>query len=235
VVENYHKWYAPSIGRDFEMLVFGDGGHPVVLFPTSMGKYYEAKDMGLIESVSWFIDNKKVKIYCPDSIDLLSWYNKNALPAERAYNHTCYDRLILDEVLGRALHETGFPKAIMAGCSFGAYHAINFSFRHPYKVSYVFSMSGAFDIKPRMDGYYDDNVYFNNPVDYIPDAEDSNLWNLGIVLGAGEHDICRRETEHLSYLLDQKKIDNWLDIRPNYVHDWPLWKEIFPHYLSLIH
>ena len=81
VQEEYHKWHSPSIGRDFEMLVFGHSGHPVILYPTSKGSYYQNKDMGLIDAVAWFIENGLVKIYCPDSIDALSWYNKSVHPS----------------------------------------------------------------------------------------------------------------------------------------------------------
>src|SRR5688572_6386740 len=84
LTENYYKWHSSRIGREFEMLVFGEGGFPLILFPTSMGRYYESKDRGLIEAVSWFVHNGHVKVYCPDGIDLHSWYNKNAHPAERA-------------------------------------------------------------------------------------------------------------------------------------------------------
>ena len=41
----------------------------------------------------------------------------------------------------------------------------------PIMVSHMFSMSGAFRINSFMDGYYDDNVYFNNPVDFLPGTQ----------------------------------------------------------------
>ena len=47
-------------------------------------------------------------------------------------------------------------------------------------------MSGSFNIKMFIDGYYDDNVFFNNPVDFLPDSNHSDLWNMNIVLGMGE-------------------------------------------------
>lgn len=234
IYEEYHKWYSPSIGRDFEMLVFGQGGQPVILFPTSKGSYYQNKDEGMIESVRWFLENNKVKIYCPDSIDADSWYNKSVRPAIRAYNHTRYDKLILEEVVSRAQNETGHYKVATAGCSFGGYHAVNFAFRHPEVCSYCFPMSGAFEMKQFMDGYYDDNVYFNNPVDFIPNDNNPELWNMGIVLGTAEYDSCRPDNERLSGILAQKNIQHWLDIRPNANHDWPIWRQMFPHYLSLI-
>lgn len=234
LTENYHKWHSEHIGRDFEMLVFGDSGYPLILFPTSMGRYYESKDRGLIDAVAWYVNNGHVKIYCPDGIDTQSWYNKQISPAERALNHMCYDAVILNEVIPRAIAETGHKRVAIAGCSFGGYHAANFAFRHPELVSYLFSMSGLFDISSRIDGYYDDNVYYNNPMDFMPDNKHPDLWRMGIVLGAAERDVTLSQNEQFSGILSNKQIQHWLDIRPNTLHDWPVWREMLPHYLSFL-
>jgi len=234
VTENYYKWHSPHLNREFEMLVFGDSGYPLLLFPTSMGRYYESKDFGLIDAASWFVDQGLIRIYCPDSVDASSWYNKSIPPAERAHNHLCYDQMLTSELLPRITAETGRERIAVAGCSFGGYHAANFAFRHPAAVSYLFSLSGVFDIAQRVDHQFDDNVYFNNPVSFLPDNEDADLWRMGIVLGAADQDVTRSQNEQLSGILGAKKISHWLDIRPNRVHDWPVWKEMLPHYLSLI-
>lgn len=232
--EEYHKWHSPVIGREFEMLVFGHAGYPLILFPTSKGSYYQNKDQGLIETARWFIDAGRVRIYCPDSLDADSWYNKSIPPADRAWHQTLYDRLILDEIVPRAVRETGQTRIAVAGCSFGGYHAANFAFRHPAFTSHCFSMSGVFDIRSFTDGYYDDNVYFNNPVDFLPGATDPALWKMTIVLGTAERDICRGQNESFSRLLLEKGIRHQLDIRPGRDHDWPVWKEMFPYYLSML-
>ena len=44
----HHKWYSEHLGRDMEMLVFGHAGTPVLVFPTSMGKYFEYEDRGMV-------------------------------------------------------------------------------------------------------------------------------------------------------------------------------------------
>lgn len=217
-----------------ETLIFGHSGYPVIIFPSSQGRYYEAKDFNLIESVRWFVDQGLVKIYCPDSIDSLSLYNKSIHPADRLKNHELYDKFLLEELVEKIRYETGQGKICVTGPSFGAYHALNFAFRHPDRVSHLFAMSGKYDIKSFLDGYYDDNAYFNNPVDFMPDSNNGELWNMRIVLGTGEHDICRDATVQMSEILKNKGIDHWLDIRQGYEHDWPLWKEMLPHYLSLI-
>jgi esterase/lipase superfamily enzyme len=234
MTEQYFKWHSPYLGHGFQMLVFGERGMPVVLFPTSMGSYTEYRDRGMVEAAHWFVQQGLIRIYCPDSINGESWYNAGVAPSVRVLNHTRYEETILREVVDRARQETGYDRVVMAGCSFGGYHAANFSFRHPEMVRYLFTMSGLFDISFRLDGYYDDSVYFNNPVDYMGDNEDPGLWEMGIVLGAAETDICRGDNERFSGLLTTKGIPHWLDIQPGTTHDWPTWREMFPRYLARI-
>ncbi len=234
--EEYHKWYTQYLSREFEMLVFGHSGYPIILFPTSKGKYYEGKDFKLIEACSWFIEQGKIKIYCPDSIDADSWYNYSISPADRVKTHNGYENTILNDVIEFAKYETGWNKVGVAGCSFGGYHAANLAFRHPDKVEYLLSLGGSFDIKQFIMGYYDNNCYFNNPPDYLANLKD--MWyikrfkEMGIVLGTGEWDICLQENIRLSNLLNNLGVDHWLDIRKGTGHDWPWWREMMPFYLS---
>ena len=228
------KWYSPNLNREVQMLVFGDRGLPIIIFPTSMGMHNENRDFKLIDSVAWFIENGIVKIYCPDSVDKLSWYNTSVHPSIRAYNHTVYDKMLHEELVPRMKAETNFNKIGTAGCSFGGYHAANYAFRHPENVSHLMSMGAAFDIRKRVEGYYDDNVYYNNPVDYIKDNNAAELWNMKIVLGTTEGDMCRSSNQEMSTQLNDKGIKHWLDIRSWGGHDWPVWREMFPHYLSLL-
>lgn len=215
-------------------MVFGHAGYPVVLFPTSKGKYYENKDFGLIESARWYIEQGLISIFCPDSMDAQSWYNRGIHPADRVKTHMAYENVILHDIVERVRWNTPEGKVIMAGCSFGGYHATNFAFRHPGLVSYLFNMSGAFDIRDQLDGYYDENTYFNNPIDFISEDRNPDLWKMGIVLGTGEHDICKGANFQMAHLLGLKGIPHWLDVRPGAKHDWPVWREMFPHYLSQV-
>ena len=230
--EEYFKWQSPITGTETELLTFGHSGIPVIIYPTSMGSYNQNKDFKLIDSVAWFVDSGLVKIYCPSSIDNQSFYNDDIHPAHRIANHLLYDKMILEEVAYRAMHETGKSKVAMAGCSFGGYHAVNFALRHPEVVNYAFSMGGAFDIKNHLDGYYDDNVYYNNPVDYLPGLYNEHLYKMGIVLGVGEHDFCLPQNIRLAEIMSQKNLPYWLDVRPGAVHDWPVWREMLPTYFG---
>ena len=98
-------------------------------------------------------------------------------------------------------------------------------------------MSGAFDIKPFLHGYYDKDVYFNNPVDYLPNLSDS--WYLDryramrIVLGTSDYDMCQDANWRLAGLLHAKGVPHWLDIWGDHsTHDWPLWQRMAQKYFT---
>lgn len=236
--EEYHKFYTEHLSREFELLVLGHSGYPVILFPAAKGRYYESKDYKLIEAAASLIEEGRIKIYCPDSIDAESWYNYNIHPADRVKTHIGYENVILNDVIEFAKYETGVKKVGVAGCSLGGYHAANLAFRHPDKVSNLISMGGCFNIKPFIMGYYDDNCYFNNPPDYLPGLNDYHILEeirrMRIVLGTGEFDNCLDENIMLSNLLNGKGIKHWIDVVHGANHDWHWWREAFPRYLSQI-
>ena len=236
--EQYVRWYSPHLSRDFEMLVFGHAGLPVIAFPTSLGRYHQNKDFGLIGSAAHLVDAGQVKIYCPDGLDAQSWYNQSIHPADRVRTHQAYENVIRHEIVPRAQHETGRARVCVAGASFGGYHALNFALRHPGVTGWCLSLSGSFDIKGQLDGYYDDNCYFHNPPDYLPNLGDEALLaairSIGFVLGTGEWDNCRDRNFAMSALLTAKGIPHFLDDRKWCGHDWNWWREMFPHYLALI-
>ncbi|MBF8283873.1 MAG: hypothetical protein HW378_2788, partial [Anaerolineales bacterium] len=44
----YHRWYSPSLNKEIELLVFGHAGARMLVFPTSLGKFYEWEDRGMV-------------------------------------------------------------------------------------------------------------------------------------------------------------------------------------------
>ena len=231
--ESSSKFYSHHLGHDVDILTFGTQGQPVVIFPTTLGRYYEAKDFKLIESVRWLVEQGLVQIFCPDSVNHASWYG-DVHPHERVQRHMRYDRFLYHEFIPQIRWNTPSGRIVAAGASFGGFSAANFTFRHPEYVSHLFSMSGSFDIKSFMKGHYDDDVFFNNPVDFVPGLNHPDIWKLKIILGTSEWDICKEYNLRFSKVLNDKGIAHWLDVRGWQEHDWPLWREMFPHYLSMI-
>jgi len=234
----YHKWYSTRLNREMELLLFGHGGAPILVFPSSMGKFYEYEDRGMVNTLGWEIDNGKLMLFCVDSDDKESWYCKWAHPSGRVTRHMQYEDYVVHEVLPLMRQRSGHAKIGVTGCSFGGYHCTNFALRHPDLVSQCVSMSGAYDIRQFLDGYYDDNCYFNNPVDFLPNMGDP--WylekyrhDIRWVFGAGEHDICLGANQHLSGIFHSKRIPHWFDFWGlGAVHDWPLWQLMVKKYFG---
>jgi len=227
----YLKWYSNALQRDMEMLVFGHAGVPLLVFPTSMGRFYQYEDFGMIDTLAHKLDSGQLQAFCVDGVDEESWYNKSVHPSQRAARHVEYDRYLAEEAVPFIRSCNNSSELVATGCSFGGYHCINFALRHPDLVNASVSMGGAFDNKQFLDGYYDDNCYYNNPPDYVPGLQDG--WYLDhikrqrLVLATGENDICLHENLRLAGIMDAKGIPHWLDVwRDGAGHDWPWWKQM---------
>ena len=48
----YNKQYSHELGRDMESLVYGHAGQPILVFPTSMGRFFEYEDAGMIRTLA---------------------------------------------------------------------------------------------------------------------------------------------------------------------------------------
>jgi esterase/lipase superfamily enzyme len=98
-------------------------------------------------------------------------------------------------------------------------------------------MSGSNDIRPYCDGYHDDNVYFNNPAEYLPNLDDQ--WYLDnlrsgrilITTGQGAYEAPDRSRQ-LSGILASKGIPHELDLWGYDIpHDWPTWRSMLNVYI----
>ena len=114
-----------------EFLWFGERGYPVLLFPTSMGRFWQNEDFGLTGALADKVDAGYIQLVCVDSVDTESWYNKNAPPAYRVRRHDDYDRYLRHELVPYIQHRSGRGDLGVCGASFGAYHAANFAGRYP--------------------------------------------------------------------------------------------------------
>jgi len=233
----YHKWYSPHLYRDMELLLFGWSGRPVIAFPTSLGRFFQNEDASLIGTLAEKFDRGWLQMICVDAIDGESWYNRGISPRDRALRHNQYEQYLIHEVIPFFYERNRLvtSELNMAGASFGAYHSVNFAFRHPDMVRRIVAMSGAFSLEFLARSGYDAEVYFNSPLDYLPNLHDdwylSRMRQQEIILPVGSEDICRASTEALSRDLWAKAVPNNLDLWGGAWHDWPWWKLMALKYL----
>jgi esterase/lipase superfamily enzyme len=234
----YHKWWSPSLGRDMEMIVVGHAGARALVFPTSKGRFFEWEDRGMYgaDGMGHAIDQGWLQVYAVDSVDAESWYNYGAHPGHRGWRQTQYMNYLAHEVMPLSRSKNDNPFLIVMGASFGAYHAAAFAFRFPHLVGRMIGMSGMYDIKRFTGGYSDDNVYFNNPMDFMQHESDGSrleaLRRMDINIATGRDDSLRGESERMSSVLWGKGIGNALRLWDGWSHDWPFWKKMLGLYLS---
>uniref|UniRef100_E6QKM0 Putative esterase n=1 Tax=mine drainage metagenome TaxID=410659 RepID=E6QKM0_9ZZZZ len=218
------------------MLVFGHAGLPVLVFPTSGGRFFEFEDRGLVASLEGKIDAGQLQLYCVDSVDMESWYNRNVPPRWRIARHVQYEDYLMQEVVPLMILKNQNPRRVAMGCSFGGFHAANIAFRHPDMFTGMLSMSGAFDMTAFLHGYHDSDVYFHTPTQYMPNLGDDwyfdHFRRNNYVLATGWDDQCLGQNQQLDRILSHKGIPHKLFVwDTSNSHDWPTWERMLHAYL----
>ena len=158
----------------------------------------------------------------------------------RSVRHQQYNDYVVNEIVPFIHHHChGRVMTVTTGASVGALHAMNTLLRRPDLFDGAIAMSGVYDLKYYTKGYYDDNCYFNSPVDYLPDLNDD--WYLSllrdkhhiyILSGQGPYESPERSRQ-LAGILSMKGIPHHLDLWGHDMsHDWPTWRKMLPHYLG---
>jgi esterase/lipase superfamily enzyme len=214
-----------------ELLRFGDAGLPLLVFPTSQGRFYQWEDFGLVGALEDKMADGHVQMWCADGVDDESWYARDKHPADRVRRHLDYERYLVEELIPQ------MPSApVTTGTSFGALHALLLATRRPTSVAGFVALSGAYDTNQWLDGYSDEETYLTNPLAYLQGLDDERY--LGPirafdkkVIATGADDANAAESILAGELLKNKGVDVWLDVWDGWAHDWPYWKDMMRRYV----
>ncbi|GAP72391.1 hypothetical protein SAMD00024442_30_13 [Candidatus Symbiothrix dinenymphae] len=243
---SYHKEYSRQLNRDMEYKVYGHKGKPVLVFPTSNGRFFQYEDFGMIDTVSGFIDAGKIQIWTADGIDRETFFAGGWDRLAAIRRHEQYFKYISEELIPSILwhskqnNNNDDQKLLLTGCSMGAFHAANFFFRYPWTVDTVIALSGLYSSERFFGNYKPTEIYLNSPIDYLPNNHDSNYLEqfrqarLIFCCGRGAYeDAMLHDTYQLQNVLLSKAIPAWFDIWGNDVnHDWDWWKKQITYFLE---
>lgn len=238
----YSVWWSPRLQRRMELLVFGDAGARVLVFPTRGGRFYDYENWGLVDVLRPSIEAGYIQLFCVDSIDYESLYAFHHPPWQRIARHQQYEAYILEEVIPFSESLNPNPYLIAHGCSLGAYHAVTLAFRHPQRFCKVVALSGRYDLTRPMgpfrdlfDGYYDETIYFYTPCHFLPGLNDPHLLEAlrrqEIILAVGAEDVFLPNNQCLSAILTEKGIRHALHIWSGEAHCAAAWRQMAPRYL----
>jgi esterase/lipase superfamily enzyme len=228
---DHHSWYSHRLSRDMGVNVYGHYGMPILAFPTSMGDEHEQEGQGMVRTLGPYIEQGRIRFFSINGVQSDSFSNKAAHPFHRSWLQAQYDDYVAREVfpfIDSQCQTPGIPITTY-GASLGAYHAANTLFKHPDRVKRCYALSGVYDMRDSMDGMYDDNFYFNNPVDYM--ANQNDPWflhqlascDIHLATGCGPWEV-PGPTYQMSAVLASRGIAHHLDDwGPKGGHEWPYW------------
>jgi esterase/lipase superfamily enzyme len=237
-----HRWHSPNLGHEMELILYGHGGQPLVAFPSQDGRFWDWEGFGLVESVGDYLEDGRLLLATVDSVDTESWTNNWLAPEDRARRHEAYERYIVDEVVPLLRERSGHVLAWTAGCSMGAFHAANTFFRRPDVLDGLIGISGVYSTRIFVGDAPGDEVYFNNPLAYLPGLDDP--WflerfrrsSLVFVAGQGAYeDEALADMHVLQDILAAKRVPATFDYwGPEAEHHWHWWARMLRHHLGVL-
>ncbi len=232
-------WFSHRLGMEMPLVAYGHAGYPLLMFPTAGADFLEYERFHLVDSIRYLVEAGRVRVYSINSVNRYSLLNEEASPAWKAELLSRYDTYITEEVLPLVRNDTGDGGArpLVTGASLGAFLSANTYFRHPDLLRGIIAMSGSYDVRSYLQGYHDENVYFNNPLSYLPNLNDDYYLPrlrqadaIYILTGQGSYEAPERSRD-LSSALHAKGIPHTLDMWGYDVdHDWPWWRKMLDHY-----
>jgi len=239
------NWHSARLDRMMNIRVYGaPTGVPILVFPTQDAMSDNFENFGMIEAVTDDLRRGRIQLFCVDTVDTETWSNLWGDKTWRAQRQEQYYAYIIDEVVPRIYVEnTSRRLPIAAGCSLGGLHAAIVFFRRPDLFDGVLSLSGVYDAKFFTDGWMNDVLYDNSPLDFLanmpgdhPYIDLYNRRRIVLCVGQGRwEEEGRRTTALMGDVLYSKDIHAWVDFWGYDVdHDWDWWKKQLVYFLPFV-
>ncbi|MEM7051324.1 MAG: alpha/beta hydrolase-fold protein [Acidobacteriota bacterium] len=231
-----------AMDRSINIWRFGHWGRPLLVFPSAAGMAHEWRAHGMVDTLGSLVGGGKLKLYCTESNVAEAWTRKDHSPEWRIRRHMAFERYVLDDLVPFIRADCRSPKIRIGvtGCSLGAFYAALFALKFPEVFDYALCMSGRYEARNFTDGFSNLDVYFNNPLAFVPSLEGEDLervrrhTHLTLVCGQGKwEEGCIEETQAMGSLLEAKGISHFRDIWGHDVsHDWEWWQRQARHHLG---
>ncbi len=233
-------WRSPRVGEEVTLARWGATGTPILLFPTAGGDAEEVERFYMIDVVSELLAAGRVKIYSVDSVAGRAMVQSEGSPRDRGRKQDRFQECVYHEVVPaiRADCRDDSLEIITAGASIGAFNALAHVVRYPDVFSKALCMSGTFDLRRFIkDGDPGPEFTVSSPLHWLHRLSDSHIERLRtrfVLFASGEgeaEDI--DESWRAARMLGDRGIPNRVDSwGPDWKHDWPLWRKMFPQYLD---
>ena len=226
--------HSPQLDRGISLWSYGHWGPPLVVFPTAAGFAHEWESQSMVEALAPFLEAGRLKLYCPESNVAEAWTRRETEAAWRIQRHIAYERFVVETLVPKIREDCRTPDIPIGatGASLGGFYAANVALKFPETFRWALCMSGRYAMTHFTDGFSNQDVYFNNPLAYLPNLGGEQLdrvrrnTHLVLVCGQGAYEEgCIEETQAMADLCQAKGIPHTRDIWGHDVsHNWTWWK-----------
>lgn len=237
-------WYSDRLHRYMRIKIYGHYGPAFIAFPCQNKQSDDFKNHGMIDALSYYLENGMMKLFCLDSNDDETVSSFSWDKAFRAFRLEMYHQYLINEVMPFIYdHQNGYDEIYLIGCSMGGSHASNNFFRRPELFSGFISLSGKFDVASFFDGYFDENVYNNSPMHYLANMDQHHYYidiynqkKMIVVVGKGAFEYL---VDYSNYRLSDIAYEKGIHIDFNFwdensIHDWCSWNYQMPYFIDKI-
>ena len=233
-------WHSERVGREVQVVRWGEVGTPVVFFPTAAGDAEECERFLLVDALGPLLEEGLIKLYSVDSVPGQVWLKENNQPPVATRAQAGFDAFVAHELVPAIRRDCGDDaiEIIATGASIGAYNALAAICRHPDLFSRAICLSGTYELSKFLDGDMDEAWYFASPLHFLPNLPEDHpalakLRTRHVLLA---HGTGRWEDPAESWAVARvlgaagipNHVDEWGE---EWDHDWPTWRRMLPQYL----
>lgn len=231
--------HSGALDRDVNMIVYGEGGYPTIVFQVQDAKCNNFEDFGMIDVLAPFIDGGQIQVFSVDSFDEDSW-SSTADNASRAAAQERYFNFATDELVPFVQQINGSSlRPISMGCSMGATHAAIVAFRRPDLYQGCIAMSGVYRTGYFFGDWMNETLYNNDIPAFLTNMPEGHpyvdLYNhrqLVLCTGQGAWELGLSDVRYIDDQLRRLHAAHWCDYWGIDVsHDWPWWRKQVVYFL----
>lgn len=237
----YYKQHSDVLNEDMSMIVYGEGGYPVIAFQCQDSKSNNFEDFGMIDVLAPFINDGRIQIFSVDNLDEESWSDEGGDKGARAWCQEEYFKFVTDELVPRVhAWNNSDLRPLAVGCSMGATHAAIAALRRPDLFQGCIALSGVYSTRYFFGDWMDENLYNNDipafltnmPADH-PYVDLYNQRQLVMCVGQGAWELGIDDLHYIDGQLNRLGVKHWCDFWGTDVnHDWPWWRKQMPYFMN---
>jgi esterase/lipase superfamily enzyme len=166
-----------------------------------------------------------------DAVDEESFLNEKVEPPKQLMRQQQFDSYIMEEVIPYIQQRNSIGYMMVAGVDLGGYHAVNLALKHPREFNKAIGISGVYDVRSFFGEFYSDTLYYNNPIDFVPNLNKQPLLNevrnVDFRLVSYANDERKASARQLGNIFRSKFIEHQLDVwdTPS-TEEWDVWKKM---------